>query len=327
MAQPPGGGTKHPGGHRGCEQVSRQAGGLLVESHRWSGVSVVQRTCLCVIGLGMSMKKVVVVTGSTRGIGFGMAGAFLERDCAVVVCGRTAQSTARAAEALAQEADSAMILGQPCDVTEVEQVKALWHSAVERYGRVDVWINNAGLLHERMSNWELSEGEVNAVVCTNLLGTLNGVRVAMRGMLRQGSGTIYLMEGLGSDGRMVPGMSVYGATKAAIRYLARALEREARGTCVSVNALSPGMVVTDLLVSNEDRKSANWVRTKRLYNILGDRVDTVAPWLVDQILENRRHGARIAWLTGRKVVGRFLASPFRRRDLFSAAEGDMEAAK
>ena len=143
------------------------------------------------------MKKVVVVTGSTRGIGFGMVKALLERDCAVVVCGRTAQSTARAAEALGQESDSAMILGQPCDVTDVEQVEALWTSAVERYGRVDIWINSAGLSHERQPIWELGEDQVNAVVCTNLLGTLNGVRVAMRGMLRQGSGSIYLMGGWG----------------------------------------------------------------------------------------------------------------------------------
>ena len=147
----------------------------------------------------------------------------------------------------------------------------------------------------------------------------------MRGMLRQGSGSIYLMEGLGSDGRTVPGTSVYGATKAGIRYLVRALEKEARGTCVSVNALSPGMVVTDLLVSDDDRKSADWARTKRVYNILADRVDTVAPWLVDQILKEPRHGARIAWLTQSKVMGRFLTSPFRRRDLFSAAEEDTES--
>ena len=272
------------------------------------------------------MRKVVVVTGGTRGIGFGMAKSFLERDCAVVVCGRSAQSTARSAKALAQRSDPVRVLGQPCDVTDVEQVEGLWNSAVERYGRVDVWINNAGLSHERMSNWELSEDQVNAVVCTNLLGTLNGVRVAMRGMLRQGYGSIYLMEGLGSDGRTVPGTSVYGATKAAVRYLIRALAKEASGTCVSVNALSPGMVVTDLLVSDEDRKSANWARTKGLYNILADRVDTVAPWLVDQILKNPRHGARIAWLTRGKVLARFLTAPFRRRDLFIAVEEDVEAA-
>jgi NADP-dependent 3-hydroxy acid dehydrogenase YdfG len=125
------------------------------------------------------------------------------------------------------------------------------------------------------------------------------------------------MEGLGSDGRVIEGLSIYGSTKRAIRYLTRALAQEASEMPVIVGSLSPGMVVTDLLTTNRDRDAAAWERAKRIYNILGDQVDTVAPWLARRALENERNGARIAWLTPLKAAARFALSPFRQRDLFA----------
>jgi hypothetical protein len=77
------------------------------------------------------------------------------------------------------------------------------------------------------------------------------------------------------------------------------------------------MVMTDMLLKEGFEGSPEEEeRTRRVFNILADRVETVAPWLVSRILSNERTGARISWLTTWKVITRFLVAPFRKRDLF-----------
>jgi NAD(P)-dependent dehydrogenase (short-subunit alcohol dehydrogenase family) len=264
------------------------------------------------------MSKVIVVTGSTRGIGHGLASAFTARGCSVVVGGRSQESTDRAVVDLIERHDvPEKVLGRPCDVRELGQVQALWHAACQRFGHVDIWINNAGLGTEQQDLWTHSAEELDAVVRTNIQGTLYGCQVAIAAMFEQGFGAVYNMEGLGSDGRRVPGLTLYGATKRAVRYLTDGLVEETKGTPVLVGALSPGMVTTDFLLERYDHNSEDWERAKRVFNILADRVETVTPWLADKVLSNTRHGARITWLTFPKIVWRFLTAPFTDRDVVS----------
>ncbi len=263
--------------------------------------------------------KVVVITGSTRGLGFGLADAFLKRHCAVVVSGRNRASVDQAVAALNAKHSGAQLAGYPCDIADSAQVQALWDAAKERFGRIDIWINNAGISHEQAQLWELPPARIRAVVETNLLGTLYNAQVVIREMLAQGHGQFYVMEGLGSDGSIMPGLSIYGTTKYAIRYISRVLLKDTRATPVQVGTLSPGMVVTDLLIGQYDPQSERWQRAKRIFNILADRVETVAPYLVRKILANRRTGAKIVWLTRRKILLRFLVARFRKRDLFAEA--------
>ena len=260
--------------------------------------------------------KSVVITGSTRGIGLGLAEAFLELGCRVTVSGRGAEGVEAAVALLAGRHGVDRVHGHPCDVTQLDQVQALWDAALARWGRVDIWINNAGVSHRRANLWELARDEIDAPVATNLLGSLYGCKVATAGMLAQGSGAVYNMEGLGSAGPTVPGVAVYGASKSAVRYLTKALAKEVEGTPVLVGALSPGMVVTDLLTRGAQDDPARFERAKRVFNILADLVETVTPWLAERALANTRNGATIAWLTTPKSAWRFLAAPFRRRDLF-----------
>ena len=89
--------------------------------------------------------KTGVITGGTRGIGFRMAGELLRRGHRVAVCGRSAQSTDKAVAGLAAEHDRERVIWQPCDVSDHGQVQELWDAATARFGRVAVWINNAGL--------------------------------------------------------------------------------------------------------------------------------------------------------------------------------------
>lgn len=265
--------------------------------------------------------KIVVITGSTRGIGYGLADAFLDLGCAVTITGRTPASVEGAVSKLSAKHEADRILGQTCDVTQIEQVQALWDAAVAHFGRIDIWINNAGISHPRRDFWEHSPKRIQAVMDTNLVGVMYGSQVALRGMLDQGFGSVYNVEGMGSDGRQVEGMTLYGTTKYGLHYLTDALVEETKRTPVLVGALSPGMVITDMLTSEEVRSEEDWETTKRIFNILADRVEDVTPWLARQVLDNDKTGVRIKWLTRGKIMARFLTSPFRKRDLFEESEG------
>ncbi|GGS94811.1 short-chain dehydrogenase [Planobispora rosea] len=257
--------------------------------------------------------KTIVVTGGTRGIGLGLVRAFLESGHRVAFCGSRAETVEKATAGL----PGPDVLGVVADVTDRTQVRELWEAATGRFGAVDVWINNAGVSHTRAPLWELPDAEVRAVVGTNLVGVLNGSAVALAGMAAQGRGHVWNMEGLGSDGRAVSGLSVYGSTKRALTYLTRTLAGEVPPG-VSVGLLSPGMVVTDLLTRGYDPES--FEKAKRIFNILADRVETVAPWLAERALSQARNGAHVRWLTPAKIAARFALAPVRRRDLFSGGE-------
>jgi NAD(P)-dependent dehydrogenase (short-subunit alcohol dehydrogenase family) len=264
--------------------------------------------------------QTIIITGSTRGIGYGLADAFLGLGCAVGISGRTEGGVERAIEALSAKHGAERVWGQPCDVTEYDQVQALWDAARAHYGQVDIWINNAGLGHSQCDLCRMSQDEMEAIVRTNVLGTMYGAKVALCGMLAQGSGSLYNMEGMGSDGGRVDGLAVYGTSKRAVRYLTESLVLETKGTPVLVGALSPGMVTTEFLTCRFEERSEDWERAKRIFNILADKVETVTPWLAKKVLANERTGVRFQWLTKAKVFGRFLAAPFRKRDLFEGLE-------
>jgi len=141
--------------------------------------------------------KVIVITGSTRGIGYGLADSFLALDCAVTVSGRTQEAVDKAVAELSARHGEDRVFGHPCDVTDFEQVQALWNAAKTQFDKIDIWINNAGLGNPQMDFWELPAEEIQAVVSTNLIGAMYGTKVALRGMLEQGFGGLYNMEGPG----------------------------------------------------------------------------------------------------------------------------------
>ena len=263
----------------------------------------------------MAEAKTVVVTGGTRGIGKGMAREFLKRGHRVVVCGRSDDSAAAAAGDLAEHGE---VLGRGCDVSDYASVQALWDAAVERFGSVDIWINNAGISNRRANVNDLRPEEMANVVNTNLTGSFNGCRVAIEGMRKQeNGGAVYVFEGFGSNGMTAPGLTPYGSTKRAISYMAQSLAKEVRGSKVIVGALSPGIVMTDMSMLAGGRDTERAAQARKIYNILGDRVERVTPWLVEKVLANRKNGAAFRWLTRLRSAGRFLCPVYHRRDIVS----------
>lgn len=261
--------------------------------------------------------KHIVITGSTRGIGYGLAEAFLARGCSLTVSGRGKDAVAGAAANLRAGGDAKNVLGVACDVTNPEQIQALWDRTARKFGTIDIWINNAGDSGEQGFVWELGADEAQQPITTNVLGTVYGAQVAMRGMLAQGLGAIYNMEGMGSDGRKHAGLTMYGTSKYAVHYFTESLALEARDTPVIVGALRPGMVITELITDRYRDRPEEWERAKKIFNIIADRVENVTPWLADRILTNRKNGAILSYSSSWKLLWRFLRQPIARRNLFA----------
>jgi NAD(P)-dependent dehydrogenase (short-subunit alcohol dehydrogenase family) len=258
----------------------------------------------------------IVITGSTSGIGLGLADALLALDCRVMISGRDQAKLDAAYQQLQEKYGADRLARQPCEVTDYAQLEALWDAAVAAFGRVDIWINNAGIGHGETDFGDFQPDQIKAIVDTNITGAIWGSRVALRGMLGQGSGALYNMEGLGSDGRVVKGMTMYATTKAALSYLDKALATETKGTPVISGGIRPGMVVTKLITDQFKDDPEGWRRNEKIFNILSDRVETVTPWLAVRIIANQKNGAVISWFNGFKIMTRFLTAPFHKRNVF-----------
>ena len=262
--------------------------------------------------------SVIVITGSTRGIGRGLAEAFAARGHSVVVSGRDAAEVAAVAAALPQAA------GIAADVVSPADVQALWDFATKRFGRVDIWINNAGLAMTHKHTRDLTLDELRTMTGTNIFGGIHGTRVALDGMTSQGGGWIYTMLGGGSDGRQRPRMGGYGMTKIALGYYTQAMIDETKGGPVRIGTIRPGILLSDGF-HREARQvdPAEWPRLRDQLDMLADRVEDVAPWIADRILEGGAHGRAIAWLTGGKIMRRIASAKLlgRRRQVVPASAG------
>lgn len=260
--------------------------------------------------------KHILITGSTRGIGFGLAKRFVEAGLKVTINGTTEINVAKAVRNLKDMYPNAMIQGFVADVCNFKEIEVLWTKATEGFGPVTIWINNAGIDQTRKSIWEIDSQTIDKVVKTNITGVINGSIIAFTKMAEHGGGQIYNMEGLGSDGMMMKNMTLYGTTKRAVRYFTQSMAKEAMNSSVQIGTLSPGMVVTDFLLNSLKANPKKAEKNKRIFNILADNVEPVTLFLSNQVLINTKNDAHITWLTKQKVIYRFMKSLFVKRDLF-----------
>jgi short-subunit dehydrogenase len=262
------------------------------------------------------MRKSIVITGSTRGIGFHLAKAFLERDCVLTINGRS-NETVNEAQARLGNYPQEKILGWAADVTDFDQVQGLWDESIRHFGQIDIWINNAGTAIPMMKFWEVPVKRYKQLVKTNTLGSMYGTQVALRGMLTQGFGALYNMEGFGARGRSMQGMALYGSTKAAIHFINRSLAQETKDTPVITGGIAPGMVITEMITRQFEGREAELEKSKPILNIIAEKPETVAPVLVDKILRNHKNGVTITFSSPASIMLKFLLAPFRKRDLFA----------
>jgi NAD(P)-dependent dehydrogenase (short-subunit alcohol dehydrogenase family) len=250
----------------------------------------------------------VVITGSSRGIGKGLAAEFAKRGANVVVSGRDRDAIDAAIAAIGET--QGRLAGKSCDVSQHVQLQALWDFAQEQFGEVDIWINNAGLARTVWSIVDTPSEHVDAMVRTNMFGTIHGSVVAARGMTAQGHGKIFNILGGGSDGEYFPGIAIYGTTKRGLDYFSRSLAKELRDAGVIVGRVRPGMIITEAVVREAREDLARFEKSRKMINSLVDKVETVAPFLVDEMLSFSKSGGKIRWLTGGKIAWRMLKSRF-----------------
>jgi len=259
--------------------------------------------------------KVIVITGSTKGIGRGLSEVFLSLGCKVAIASRRETAVNQAVNHLSKTYGAENVFGHVCDVTKMSDVQALWDTIFQKFGKIDIWINNAGQANLLKKFWELDSEDIQSVVSTNIRGTMYGSKVAITEMIKQGHGALYNFLGFGSNGMKINGLALYGTTKYALRYFTDCLKKEVKGTHVIVGSISPGMVATDMLLGEYRSNPQALKKAKRIFNILADYVETVTPYIARKVLSNTKNGIDIAWLTKAKIFWRFLSSPFHKRNI------------
>lgn len=204
--------------------------------------------------------RIAVITGAAQGLGYAIAEAFLAEGASVVIGDINAEAAYSAAERLDAGAD-ARAIGVACDVTKEEDVARLVAAAVERYGRLDIMVNNAGIARDA-SMRKMPVADFELIIDVHLKGTWLGTRAAAAQMREQGSGGVVVNMSSISGKVGNPGQTNYSAAKAGIVGLTKAAAKELGFAGIRVNALQPGLIRTRMLDDLSDT-----VRASRLTEI------------------------------------------------------------
>jgi glucose 1-dehydrogenase len=225
--------------------------------------------------------KVVVITGSTRGIGRSIALACASEGASVVVSSRSADSVQRVVEEM--KALGYAVAGTTCDATAPGALTELLRFAVSTFGKVDVWINNAGLSSGYRPLDEMNPEEISQIVATNVTALATGCSIIIPWMRTHGGGIIVNMSGRGGKGEPSPWTALYAATKAAVTSLTRSLATENKGGNISIHAVIPGMVATDFYknITTSPRCSAELDNLPLVLDAFGVPLDMVGQGFVD----------------------------------------------
>jgi 3-oxoacyl-[acyl-carrier protein] reductase len=190
--------------------------------------------------------RVAIVTGSSRGIGRGIALRLAKEGAKVVVNYRG--SEAAAAEVVGQiKADGGEAIAVQADVSQVAEAQTLIDAAKKTYGKIDILVNNAGTTRDTLLV-RMSEEDWDIVIDTNLKGTFNCIKAVSRQMMRQRYGRIVNITSVsGIAGN--PGQANYASAKAGIIGLTKTVAKELGSRGITCNAVAPGFVLTDLTCS------------------------------------------------------------------------------
>jgi len=245
-------------------------------------------------------EKVVVITGASMGIGEAIAKLFADHGAAIVFSSR---DQARAEAARARVAPRQPSMAVACDVCDPAQISALVRLTLERFGRVDVWVNNAGFgLIDSIEH--MQRQAYRRMFETNLFGAIEAMQQVIPVMKRQKSGCIINISSVAGY-IAVPYMGAYGATKRALNAISRAARLELEGSGVSVVNICPGYVKTDFGENAVRGTEGKRISARSQRGITAERV-------AQAVLRAYQHDITetvVPW-TNRLAIGLALLAPF-----------------
>ncbi len=197
--------------------------------------------------------KVALVTGASRGIGRAIARRLGEQGAVVIAAARGdhAGDTAREIEAAGHAAEAVSL-----DVTDEAAIQKLPGEIVERHGRLDIVVSNAGIARDQLL-MRMKREDWDAVLATNLTATFVLAQAAIRPMLKQRGGRIIAISSVvGQTGNA--GQTNYAASKAGLIGFAKALAREVASRGITVNVVAPGLIETDMTRGLAEKAQTDW---------------------------------------------------------------------
>ncbi|MCS6976356.1 MAG: 3-oxoacyl-ACP reductase FabG [Gemmatales bacterium] len=204
--------------------------------------------------------QVAIITGGSRGIGRGIAKLFASEGAKVAVVYKGSKEAAeKLVEEIRQSGGEAMAL--QCDVADFEAAQTCVNQVISTWGKVDILVNNAGQIKDGLF-LQMDPAAWNQVIATNLGGTFNFTRAAIEGMFRQRKGRIINISSVAAE-HVNRGQCNYSASKGAINSFTRALATEVASRGITVNAIAPGFIETDM--------------SEAVRNVAGDMIKKMIP--------------------------------------------------
>ncbi|UOQ47073.1 SDR family oxidoreductase [Gracilibacillus caseinilyticus] len=228
-------------------------------------------------------KRIIFITGATKGIGRNMALYFAKRNYIVIGAGRDEQLLNEVRQQLLTYSEEHRMVAM--DVTKIEEVHTTLSYVLDTFGKIDVWINNAGSFQAIGPTWEVGSNEFTQDIMTNVIGTYHCSSVVTQAMLEQGTGKIINIIGGGSRTDFPYGNG-YSTSKTAIARFTENLAVELSDTNVDVYAFEPGLNDTDMTMHIRNSEAGKQYLSK-VSELFAEEKDVAAPVWIERILDDQ----------------------------------------
>ena len=219
--------------------------------------------------------KVAVITGASRGLGAGLARYFHGKGLRLGLCAR-----ARAELQPAQD-----IIVAPLDVTDEEAVDAFSRRVVDRFGGIDLWINNAGVLEPIAPLRDVSSHDFRRAIDVNLMGVFHGTRAFVHHVRQRGTGGVLVNISSGAARNGYAGWSAYCASKAAVDLLTECVQLEERDLGLRAYSIAPGIIDTDMQKTIRGTPADQFPMVEKFRQLKAENAFSSPEWVARHLLE------------------------------------------
>ncbi len=244
----------------------------------------------CVLGNGARAAdldgRVAVVTGASHGLGAGMARRFVELGLRVAMCGRKRPEPPSGPS-------RHHVLALSADVRDSSGLEGFGAAAVERFGRVDLWVNNAGVIEPIGMLADVDPGMAAHNISVNVIGVANGTRTFARHVRSRPGGGVLVNISSGAATKVYPGWAVYCASKAAVDQLSAVVAEEEKANGLLVYSVAPGMVDTQMQEKVRASSPRDFPAVERFLEAKRSGCFNSPEWVADALLELAFGGVQI----------------------------------